>query len=246
MNREPTTNAWVRFHPLTRIVVVVASVLSLVLFAGVERVGEALAHFSPGGSFEARCDDLPPSEVTVRVVPPRVLENRSTPAEALTRLGEGAAPGERTIGLTLANFGHSSTFEMRGVEDRRGGRACVRPAVSVHLYLKPLTVYVASEYSGDPCRARVIREHEERHVAVYTEFAGEAASRLRASLAKAIGTSPHFAADVGEAQGNIDRRLGATLEAFMRDAQRELAQRQALIDTPEEYERVRTACLAPA
>ncbi len=32
----------------------------------------------------------------------------------------------------------------------------------------------------------------------------------------------------------------------MRDAQRELAQRQALIDTPEEYERVRTACLAPA
>lgn len=239
----PTTNAWIRFHPLTRVVIGVASVLLLVLFAGVERVGFALAHFTPGGSFEARCEELPASHVAVSVLPHAVIENRTTPFDALTRLGEGA-PGERTIGLTLANFGHTSTFEVRGIEDRRGARACVRPAVNVQLFLKPLTVYVAREYSEDPCRARVIRDHEERHVAVYAAFALEAAAQLRADLAAAIGSAPYFAADVGEAQWNIDRRLGATLEAFMREAQRELAHRQARIDTPEEYERVRTACLA--
>lgn len=244
--RTRTTSIWIRFDPITRVVIGVASVLLLVLGAGVERVGQALAHFSPGGSFEARCSDLPPSQVVVKVMPHTVIENHATPSEALTRLGNDVGPDERTIGLTLANFGHASTFEIRGVEDRRGGRACVRPAVSVQLFLKPLTVYVASEFSADPCRARVIREHEERHVAVYTEFAHEAALRLRADLETMIGSAPHFASDVHEAQGSIDRRLGATLDAFMRDAQSELAQRQARVDTPEEYERVRTACLAPA
>lgn len=244
--RSTTTSAWVRFHPVTRVVIGVSSVLMLVLFAGIERVGFALAHFTPGGTFEAQCGELPASAVEVAVLPHRVIENRATPFEALTRLSEGPSPEHRTIGLTLANFGHRSTFEVKGLEDRRGGRACVRPRVSVELFLKPLTVFVAREYSDDPCRVRVIREHEERHVAVYAAFAAEAAQQLRHDLARALGAEPHFAGTVGEAQRRIDRQLGTTLDGFMREAQRTLAERQAQIDTPEEYERVRTACVAPA
>ena len=244
--RSNATSAWVRFHPVSRVVIGVASILILVLLSGVDRVGSALAHFSPGGSFEAQCADLPASSVGVAVLPHRVVENRATPFEALARLADGPSPGQRTVGLTLANFGHHSTFEVKGLEDRRGGRACVRPQVNVELFLRPLTVYVAREYSADPCRARVIREHEERHVEVYARFADEAARQLKADLERVMGTAPTFAGSVQEAQGRIDQALGSTLEGFMREAQRTLAQRQAQVDTPEEYERVRSACLAPS
>lgn len=244
--RHATKSAWVRFHPVSRVLIGVASVLILVLFTGVDRIGDALASFSPAGSFEARCGELPPAAIDVDVLPHRVIENRATPFDALTRLSEGPSPDHRTIGLTLANFGHRSTFEVKGLEDRRGARACVRPQITVQLYLKPLTVYVASEYSGDPCRARVIREHEERHVAVYAQFAQEAARQLSFDLKRTIGPEPLFAPDIAEAQRLVDRRLAQTLDGFMREAQRTLAERQARIDTPEEYERVRTACQLPS
>lgn len=244
--RHATKSAWVRFHPVSRVLIAVSSVLILVLFTGVERIGTALASFSPGGSFEARCDELPASAIDVAVLPHQVVENRTTPFEALTRLSEGPSPEHRTIGLTLANFGHRSTFEVKGLEDKRGARACVRPQVAVELYLRPLTVFVASEYSGDPCRARVIREHEQRHVAVYAGFAQEAAGQLRADLARTLGPQPLFAPTIAEAQRLVDRRIGHALDGFMREAQRTLAERQARIDTPEEYERVRTACQSPS
>jgi hypothetical protein len=240
------TASWIRFHPVSRIVIGVATVLILVLLSGVERVGSALAHFSPGGTFEAQCEALPASAVGVSVVPHHVVENHATPFDVLTRLSEGPSPDHRTIGLTLANFGHRSTFEVKGLEDRRGGRACVRPQVSVELFVKPLTVYVAREYSGDPCKVRVIREHEERHVEVYAAFAQEAAQLLRTDLQRVVGAQPYFADDVQEAQREVDRRVGAALDGFMREAQRTLAERQALIDTPEEYERVRSSCQQPS
>jgi hypothetical protein len=244
--RHATKSTWVRFHPVSRVVIGVASVLILLLFAGVDRVGAALAHFSPAGNFEERCGELPPSAVEVAVLPHTVTENRAMPFEALTRLSEGPSPEHRTIGLTLANFGHRSTFEVKGLEDRRGARACVRSQVAVELYLRPLTVYVAREYSGDPCRARVIREHEEQHVAVYAQFAQEAARQLRVDLRRSIGAEPLYAADVAEAQRNLDRKLAHALDGFMREAQRTLAERQSRIDTPAEYERVRTSCQLPS
>lgn len=230
---------------MSRVVIGVASVLLLALAAGLERVGTALAAFTPAGSFEAQCAALPPAGVTVRIEAARVLENRVTPFEALTRLSEGPSREHRTIGLTVAHFGHRATTEMKGLADARLGRACVRPQVAVEFYVDPLTVYVAREYSGDPCRARVIRAHEQRHVDVYVAYAREAAAQLREDLVRVVGDAPHFAGTIGEAQAALDRRLGAALDGFMREAQRTLVERQAEVDSPEEYERVRTACQSP-
>ncbi len=122
-------------------------------------------------------------------------------------------------------------------------RACVRPRVRVELFIRPMTVYVASEYAADPCRARTIREHEQRHVDVYAGYAREAVVGLTNRLNEVIGAAPHYATTVGEAQHNLDRKIDATLEAFMRESERTLAKRQAQVDTPEEYARVTNACL---
>lgn len=236
--------SWVRFHPLTRITIVVAAILGVALFTGIERVGEALANISPGGSFEERCKDLPVSSVQVGLKPFSVAENRTVPFSELTQISEGPSPAHRTIGLTRANFGHRSSIDVKGVEDRAGHRACVRPRVSVELFLRPMTVYVAREYADDPCRARTIRAHEQRHVDVYARYANEAVGPLTGQLRDVVGSAPHYASTVAEAQHGLDRRIESTLEAFMRESERALAARQAQVDTPEEYARVTGACLA--
>jgi hypothetical protein len=234
---------WTRFHPISRIAIVLALVLSAASFTGWERVGIALATIHPAGSFDARCEALPANEVAVTVLPIEVREDRATSVATLTGMwGEAAEQTHRTIGLTRARFGHRSTVEVKGIEDRNGMRACVRPRVAVELYLQPLTVYVAREYAADPCRSDVIRGHEERHVAVYREFVNDAAPRLSRELAGVVGDRTFRGSTILEAQRSIDRRIGETLVRFMRDAEASLAERQAQVDTPEEYARVQNAC----
>lgn len=236
--------SWVRFHPLTRITIVVAVIVGAALSMGMERVGGALASISPGGSFEDRCRQLPQSGVQVGLQPYSVTENRTLPFAALTQINDGPSLAHRTIGLTRANFGHRSSIDVKGLEDRVGNRACVRPRVQVDLFLRPMTVYIASEYAADPCRARTIREHEQDHVDVYVAYAREAVNRLANRLDEVVGDAPYFASNVGEAQHRIDRRIEDTLDAFMRESERTLAERQAQVDTPEEYARVGNACAA--
>lgn len=234
--------SWIRFHPLTRITIVVAAILGMALFTGVERVGNALASISPGGSFDARCAQLPGGGVHVALLGFSVTEDRTLPYATLTKLSP--SPAHRTIGLTRANFGHRSSIDVNGLEDGAGNRACVRPNVQVQLFLRPITVYVASEYADDPCRLSMIREHEQRHVVVYGIYAREAAEQLTARLKAVVGVAPHLAATVGEAQRNLDRRIEDTLEAFIRESESTLATRQAKVDTAEEYVRMAKACVA--
>lgn len=236
--------SWTAFHPLSRIAIVVCVIVGGASLAGWERVGNALANFSPGGSFDSRCAELPASVVDVELRPLTIDENRSEPFVSLARMTRDLSATHRTIGVTQANFGHRSVVDSKGIEDRKNHRACVRPRVHVELFVQPLTVYVASEYAADPCRARVIREHEERHVDVFRHFARESAGRLSADLSRVVGQAPHYAMTLADAQRDLDRRLADALSAFMRDAERTLAERQASVDTPAEYERVGNACSA--
>ena len=109
---------WLRFHPVTRITIVVAVILATALFTGWERVGDALANISPAGTFENRCESLPQGGVQVSLQPWKVVENQTLPFATLTRISEGPSPAHRTIGLTQANFGHRSSIDVKGLEDR--------------------------------------------------------------------------------------------------------------------------------
>ena len=234
--------SWIRFHPLTRIIIVAATVVGLALLAGVERVGDALASMTPGGSFDERCARLPAAGVNVSLLPFNVVENTTTPFATLTRMSDEPSASHRTIGLTHASFAHRSSIEVKGLEDRAAHRACVNPSINVELSLRPMTVYVAREYANDECKARVIREHEQRHVQVYESYARESVDRLVEQLQAIVGTKPHYAYTVGDAQQTLDQRIGMQLEAFMRESRAVISERQARVDTPEEYARVSSAC----
>ena len=82
-------------------------------------------------SFEDRCAALPAPYFEVSEVPMTYVENRTESIDALTIRGGDSPATRMTFGLTTANFGHQTDFELRSVDDRTVGRTCGTPSVHV-------------------------------------------------------------------------------------------------------------------
>jgi hypothetical protein len=226
-------------HPTALAVVLAAAALAM---GGCERVAPALAKLNPLRTFESRCDELAPSSYQVRVVDAPIAEDRTQSFDSLARMSTTTSPNHRTVGLTQARFAHRSSLAVNGIEDQRSGRVCARPSVTVELSLAPMTVYIAQAYRDDPCREPLIVEHEQRHVDVYRTYVGEAAVRLQKELPRRLGTGLVLGSSMDAAQEQVDAALAATMAAFMEESARILEERNAAIDTPEEYRRISLAC----
>ncbi len=194
-------------------------------------------------TFEAHCAKaLPATEVVVRAIPVRYALDTGHSHAELGQMGVEAGAGERVIGLTRARISHAANITVHGIEEPRNRQVCVRPAISVEMSMQPMTVFVGREYAGDPCRRAVILEHEEKHVAVYREYLDEVAARVRGEIAEAYGNAVMVFASRDEAQREIETALSGYLEPVLARSTRELLQRQAAVDTPEEYARVGERC----
>ncbi len=223
---------------LTAIVLAAAALAT----AGCDRVAPTLAKLNPLRSFESRCAALAPSSYEVRVAETPIAEDRTRSFESLARMSTSTSPNHRTVGLTQARFAHRSSLAVNGIEDKNSGRVCARPSVAVELSLAPMTVYIAQPYRDDPCREPLIVAHEQRHVDVYRTYVGEAAARLRSELPRRLGTGLVRAPSMTAAQAEVDTALAATMARFMEESERILEERNAAVDTPEEYLRISLAC----
>jgi len=215
---------------------------TFITMAGCDRAAPTLAKLNPLRGFDSRCAELAPSSYRVSVADAPIAEDRTKSFESLARMGTSASPNHRTVGLTQARFSHRSSLAVNGIEDKSSGRVCARPSVTVELSLAPMTVYIAQAYRDDPCREPLIAEHERRHVDVYRTYAGEAAVRLQRELPRRLGTGLVEATSMAAAQAQVDAALAETMAEFMAESERILEERNAAIDTPEEYLRITLAC----
>ncbi|MEO5698882.1 MAG: hypothetical protein ABIS17_14225 [Casimicrobiaceae bacterium] len=200
--------------------------------------------FNPLASFESRCQALPLGQLQVRAAPVEFGEDYGESFRTLSRLNENMPGRHRTVGLTQARLGYEFTLESRGLEDRRGGRVCARPSLSVVFSATPMTVYVAREFADDDCRRGAIRDHEMQHVGVYREYLGELVRQAETELSLVFGDQPIYARDAEAARRTTRERLRTFMHAFMQPRYAELKARQAAIDTAEEYERLARRCAA--
>jgi hypothetical protein len=123
-----------------------------------------------------------------------------------------------------------------------GGRACGTPDISVELSLEPMTVYVASEVAHKRCERDATLEHEMKHVAVHTAMLDEAAVALNDELPKAIGSNVRTASRPAELDQDLNASVRGFLSEFIHERYRVLAERQAQVDTADEYERMARRC----
>ena len=219
----------------------VALCAAALVVAGCDRIA-SLSPVAPFRSFESSCAALPPGRIEVVHIRKPVVEDYSLGNADLERLAEPTQAHHRTVGLTRAQFGYRSTLELDGLEDARGGRSCASPRVRVEIASAPMTVYVAREYRGDPCREPLILDHERRHVAVFEGYGSEAAPAIARDLEARIGAGPRYAPTMADAQGALRAELAAYLDAFMAEARDELAARHARVDTEREYEMLARTC----
>lgn len=213
----------------------------LLLLAGCDAATQAVNRYNPFASFESRCERLAPARSTVVARAITVGENDALSQRALSELHQEIPEAVRTYGLTQATFRQDAQLEMNGLADARGGRSCFRPQVRVELTMRPMTIYLATEISGDHCRDAV-RDHELKHVAVYRQRLAEAAANLERDLPDLYGQRVFVVRDQAAAEGEMRSRLGEFMHDFMADNMEALKARQAAVDSPEEYARVRNAC----
>ncbi len=210
--------------------------------AGCERLPQVAALRNPFQSFESRCAQLPHKPPVVVAAPIEIVEDDTRSQVDLVALLDGPAAGHRALGVTKTRIGHDASLEIKGLKDPATGRACFRANVRVELALRPLTVYIAREIAGDPCQRAAIREHEMKHVAVYAEWLDEAAAELAQVLPAEFADGVRHADDGEAAQRALRERLEAFVRAHSEAAGRDLAARQRVVDSSEEYARVAAAC----
>jgi hypothetical protein len=227
---------------VTRALAVAALAAAGALVTGCDQA-KTIAGKTGLGGFEARCEaSLPPARVDVVAAPAAYKIDRTRSYRELTAMSGDAAPGIRALGLTTAEVGHRAAVEAVGIEDTRSGRICARPSIRVTLSASPMTVYVAREIAGDPCKEAAAREHEMKHVAVYESEIAAVAREARAALAASYGNRVLHYGSRAEADRETSAALDRQMLELLSGVAARVRERQRAVDTPEEYARVSAAC----
>jgi len=213
-----------------------ALALALALDAGSARADLAAA-------FGAQCAALAAARYTVTTDPITYREGETLTIDELTAMS-GRPPGGRhlTMGLTTVSFGHQTKVNVRSIEYADGRRACATVDVVVNLTLQPLTVYLAQELGASRCARAVTLEHEMKHVAVFRDTLAETQGELARVLPAALAPGAQFGTSSAELRERLFARIDAYVGDFMHMRQRILDERQAAVDSPAEYARVKGAC----
>lgn len=189
------------------------------------------------------CDQLPLPSVTVkRLDEPVILETRYS-HKALSVLSAKAERGKtRTLGLTRGEVTVSFDVKMAYHIDRSGRWECASPQLVLTYGFNPVTVYVAKEFPEGSCAYGEIYTHELRHVSTYQEHLARIEPDLVDTLTRRFATGGPWRGPVGQIHNTLQKELE---ERWVPYIQREIGRvesAQALIDTPEEYERVSNLC----
>lgn len=216
--------------------------------AGTVRPGQARGPNDP-------CSAAPagPPNVTseLSIVPTQLRRSRSY--VELTRVKGGE--DSRVMGLTSDSFGYRVEFA-EGISISPSGSACAWIARAKVIWtISSRFIDVSSEVPEGSCLDQEILTHERRHEAVDSEQAakwrGPAEEAARAAAGR-IGPVRFFSTGVsGEARTHLktqEESLGKAVAQVGARMNRETSERQAQIDTPEEYARLGRACggAAPA
>lgn len=173
-----------------------------------------------------------------------VLRNtlsRSDIGKRLERAGKMDMHGS-AVGLTTAEMVQDVDYQIKGT--RGLGFFCARPQVAVTLSVKHPVVDIASDLRPGGCLHTEVMRHEERHVETYAQHLEDVSAHLKEEFAKRYPAGSFLRAKTGEELTRIqNRELKEWLAPLISEALDAVDERQAAIDTQEEYERLAHACV---
>ncbi|WP_348696776.1 hypothetical protein [Duganella fentianensis] len=192
--------------------------------------------------FQVRCEDT--IAKTVSVLSSRsngYTINNQLPFNQLTARSGSAANGMATLGLTVTNGQYSVKLGGSILQDAASGYECIAPRVDLSLNYSPVLIYVSNEFAPGSCGYQVILEHEQRHLQAYMDNLARVEKVVRDALNKRFDAKPLYAPS-GTAMSALEHEISSQWFPFIRDEFDKGKDKQALIDTPEEYARMGKVC----
>jgi hypothetical protein len=192
--------------------------------------------------FQVRCEDT--IAKTVSVLSSRsngYTINNQLPFNQLTARSGSAANGMATLGLTVTNGQYAVKLGGTILQDAASGYECIAPRVELALNYSPVLIYVSNEFAPGSCGYQVILEHEQRHLQAYMDNLVRVEKVVRDALNKRFDAKPLYAPS-GTAMSALEHEISSKWFPFIRDEFDKGKDKQALIDTPEEYARMGKVC----
>ena len=206
-------------------------------------LGLALLAVLPAAQAGDPCDELPKPSVTVKRIEKQPELNLRYGYRSLTNLGGTLArPGRQILGLTRGNASVSLGARTPLIVSADGRWECASPQVTLTYGFAPITLYVAREFPPGTCAHKEILDHEQRHVDTYQAHLVAIEKELTETLTRRFATAQPWRGPAGQVAGQLQRELDQRWVPYIQREIRKAEAAQALIDTPEEYERVAAAC----
>lgn len=210
--------------------------------AGAAMIGAALAACDAVRPLSDVCESrLKPAEVHVTAAPVEYATDTTLGSAELTRMTRVA--NDRVVhGITHTTMRSSVTLGSNGITNHLTGRTCLRPVVDVKLAFEPMVVYISREQQPGSCQFSTTLQHELQHVAVYRDFLSSAAGEIETKLRSEFGNRIFYFDSEADAQVGIEKETSERVGPFVERAMRVVEDRQAPLDTREEYDRLERLC----
>jgi hypothetical protein len=184
---------------------------------------------------------LQPTTVHVTTEPVTYKTDLSMPTSRLTAMA-ATGSGRLVHGLTRTNMRSEVTVGSNGMTNPLTGRHCLRPIVDVRLAFEPMTVFITADQPEGTCEFNVTMKHELQHVEVYRTFLDSAARDVEKYLKDHFKNRIYYFESAEEAQRKMSEETSKQVGPFVEEEMNLVRDRQAPLDTPEEYQRLERAC----
>jgi hypothetical protein len=184
---------------------------------------------------------LQPTHVRVSTTPVSFSTDLSVGTRELTEMA-ATTTGRLVHGLTRTNVRSLVTVGSNGISNPVTGGHCLRPIVDVRLAFEPMTVFITKDQPEGSCQFAVTMRHELQHVGVYRTFLDSAAAEVEKYLHDHFGNRIYYFESSEEAQRRMNDETSQRIGPFVEEAMNRVRDRQAPLDTPDEYLRLERAC----
>lgn len=189
------------------------------------------------------CDQLPPPSVTLRRLPETLQVDKHYGHREITHLAaELARPGTRVLGLTRGTATVRMEVQSPSYIDRSRRWECASPQIFVTYGYDPMTVYIAREFPEHTCAYNEIYDHELRHVKTYYDHLDAIEKDLGETLRRRFATGAPWRGPVGNTVATLRREFDDRWLPYIKREIGKVEAAQAVIDSPDEYERVAKSC----
>lgn len=189
------------------------------------------------------CVQLPKPSVTIKRLTENVTVNTRYSVKSLNNLSAALAPASNhVLGLTRGNASVEFKTNTPSLIDRAGRWECTSPQITLIYGFSPVTIYVAKEFPEGSCAYKEIYEHEMRHLKAYQAHIVGIEKELQEVLTSRFQTGAPWRAPVGQTAAKLQQEFNERWVPYVQSVIKRVDEAQAQIDTPEEYERVASAC----